>query len=42
MTWVWDFSASKKTTAGAFILGEYPAISSEYKTVSDRYLVAEI
>ena len=38
------YSACKKATAMAFILGDrgYPAVRFEYKTASERYLVAEL
>ena len=38
------YSASKKATAMVFIWGDrgYPAVRFEYKTASERYLVAEL
>ena len=38
------YSACKKTTAMVFIWGDrrYPAVRFEYKTASEKYLVAEI
>ena len=39
-----QYSACKKATAMIFIWGDrwYPAVRFEYKTVSERYLVAEL
>ena len=38
------YSASKKATAMVFIWGDrgYPAVRFEYKTASERYLIAEL
>ena len=38
------YSACKKATAKVFIWGDkgYPAVRFEYKTSSERYLVAEL
>ena len=42
--WLLYYSACKKATAIGFILGDrgYPALRFEYKSASERYLVAEI
>ena len=40
----WNLAHKKKATAIVFIGGDrgYPAVRFEYKTASERYLVAEL